>query len=80
MVAGANEARDGQIALGEHFPAGAGSPVMLLIDEGDIRTVVSTLEANDGVDQVMGVSAIVFNHVFQFPGSDQRCRCMRSCS
>lgn len=57
MVAGANEARDGQIALGEHFPAGAGSPVMLLINEGDIRTVVSTLEANDGVEQVMGVSA-----------------------
>lgn len=56
MVAGANEARDGQIALGEHFPAGAGSPVMLVIAEGDLREVVTTLEQHDGIDRITGVS------------------------
>lgn len=33
LVLGQSEARDGQEALGEHFPGGSGSPVYVLVDE-----------------------------------------------
>jgi RND superfamily putative drug exporter len=35
LVLGASEARDGQVALGEHFPGGSGSPVLLASDGVD---------------------------------------------
>ena len=52
LVLGASEARDGQEALGEHFPGGSGSPVQVIVDEGEMEAAVTTLLANDGVDSV----------------------------
>lgn len=52
LVLGASEARDGQQALGEHFPGGSGSPVQVVVDEGDMGAVVELLLSNDGVDSV----------------------------
>src|SRR5699024_2253330 len=34
LVLGASEARDGQAALGEHFPGGSGSPAYVVADAG----------------------------------------------
>src|SRR5699024_6345445 len=36
LVLGASEARDGQVALGKHFPGGSGSPVQVVTNEDDI--------------------------------------------
>src|SRR5690554_2181062 len=52
LVLGASEARDGQEALGEHFPGGSGSPAQIIVDEGEMEAAVVALLANDGVDSV----------------------------
>ncbi|GAA1852136.1 MMPL family transporter [Microbacterium koreense] len=52
LVLGESQARDGQDALGEHFPAGSGSPVYVIAPEGDLVEVVETLEATSGVESV----------------------------
>ena len=36
LVLGASEARDGQEVLAEHFPAGSGSPVYVIVPEEDL--------------------------------------------
>src|SRR5690606_19628769 len=36
LVLGASEARDGQVALGEHFPGGSGSPAYVVVDEDSL--------------------------------------------
>ena len=45
-------AREGQIALGEHFPAGQGSPLQVITDEGELDAVAETLLANSHIDSV----------------------------
>jgi RND superfamily putative drug exporter len=52
LVLGESSARDGQVALGEHFPAGAGSPVQVITDEDDLEAAAAVLLAEDGIDEV----------------------------
>ena len=52
LVIGASEARDGQTALGEHFPGGSGSPASVIVPEESLQDVADVLLANDGVDSV----------------------------
>ncbi|KYJ97604.1 MMPL family transporter [Microbacterium sp. CH1] len=52
LVLGASEARDGQVALGEHFPGGSGSPVSVIVDEDRLQDAADVLLANDGIDGV----------------------------
>ena len=57
LVLGTSEARDGQIALGEHFPGGSGSPVQVVVDEEQMDAVVDALLAHDGIDGVSVTAA-----------------------
>lgn len=50
LVVGASEARDGQIALGEHFPGGSGSPATVIIDEAEAQTALEKALDVTGVD------------------------------
>ena len=52
LVLGTSEARDGQVALGEHFPGGSGSPVYVVVDESSMQDAVDVLLADDGIDSV----------------------------
>jgi RND superfamily putative drug exporter len=52
LVLGASEARDGQEALAEHFPAGSGSPVYVIVPEEDLVATVEVLDDSDGVESV----------------------------
>ena len=57
LVLGASQARDGQIALGEHFPGGAGSPVQVVADEDQLEAVADVLLDAPGIDAVSVTSA-----------------------
>ncbi|MFJ6532204.1 MMPL family transporter [Microbacterium sp. NPDC091662] len=57
LVLGASEARDGQVALGEHFPGGSGSPVYVVVKEDRLQDAADVLLANDGVDGVTVTAA-----------------------
>ncbi|MEV7608090.1 MMPL family transporter [Microbacterium sp. NPDC089320] len=57
LVLGASEARDGQVALGEHFPGGSGSPVYVVVAEDRLRDAADVLLADDGVDGVSVTAA-----------------------
>ncbi|WP_194763686.1 MMPL family transporter [Microbacterium sp. UFMG61] len=52
LVLGASEARDGQVALGEHFPGGSGSPVYVVVQEDRLQDAADVLLADDGIDGV----------------------------
>ncbi|MGO3660677.1 MMPL family transporter [Microbacterium gubbeenense] len=52
LVLGASEARDGQAALGEHFPGGSGSPAYVIAPEDEMQETVDALLSNDGVTDV----------------------------
>lgn len=52
LVLGTSEARDGQNALGEHFPGGSGSPVQVVVDEADLQEAADIMLANSGIDGV----------------------------
>ena len=56
LVLGASEAREGQRALGEHFPGGSGSPVFVLVPEDELQPVADLLLADDGIDGVTVLS------------------------
>lgn len=56
LVLGASEARDGQQALGEHFPGGSGSPVYVLTPEAQLESTAQTLIDAQGVDSVAVVA------------------------
>jgi putative drug exporter of the RND superfamily len=57
LVLGASEARDGQVELAEHFPAGSGSPVYVIVPEDEVGGAVEVLDAAEGVDAVAAASA-----------------------
>ena len=57
LVLGASEARDGQDVLAEHFPAGSGSPVSVIVAEDAVADAVDVLTASDGIDSVAAASA-----------------------
>ncbi len=52
LVLGASEARDGQDVLGEHFPAGSGSPVYVIVPEEHVVEAVAILDDSDGIESV----------------------------
>lgn len=52
VVLGESEARDGQAVLAEHFPAGSGSPVYVIVPEAELAATAETLDANDGVESL----------------------------
>lgn len=52
LVLGYSEARDGQDVLAEHFPAGSGSPVYVIVPESDLAAAVTVLDDSDGIDSV----------------------------
>lgn len=52
LVIGSSEARDGQVALGEHFPGGSGSPIYVVVDEAALQDTADVLLANQGIDSV----------------------------
>ncbi|MGG7509523.1 MMPL family transporter [Plantibacter sp. YIM 135249] len=56
LILGSSEARDGQTALGEHFPAGSASPVYVLTEEADAAKVIGILQDTDGLDGVQVIS------------------------
>lgn len=56
LVLGVSEARDGQAALGEHFPGGSGSPAMVVTPSGSLQQTADTLLAHPGVDSVAVVA------------------------
>lgn len=52
LVLGASEARDGQDVLAEHFPAGSGSPVYVVVPEDDLAATAEVLADSDGIESV----------------------------
>lgn len=52
LVLGYSEAREGQDVLSEHFPAGSGSPVYVIVPESDLADAAEILDDNAGVDAV----------------------------
>lgn len=57
LVLGSSQARDGQVALGEHFPGGSGSPVRVVADEDQLQAVADVLLTSPGIDGVSVTSA-----------------------
>ncbi len=57
LVLGASEARDGQTALGEHFPAGSGRPVLVVVEASALQAAADVLLAQDGIESVTVRSA-----------------------
>ncbi|MBW4094767.1 MAG: MMPL family transporter [Acidobacteria bacterium] len=59
LVLGHSEARDGQAVLGEHFPAGTGSPVLVVVPKSELQLAANTMLTLDGIKTVSVVSAAV---------------------
>ncbi|WP_417510914.1 MMPL family transporter [Microbacterium sp.] len=57
LVLGSSQAREGQTALGEHFPGGSGSPVYVVVPEDELQDAADVLLANDGIDSVAVTAA-----------------------
>jgi RND superfamily putative drug exporter len=57
LILGQSEARDGQVALGEHFPGGSGSPALIVAPEADLADVAATVLGTDGVTSLTVTSA-----------------------
>lgn len=56
LVLGASEARVGQEVLGEHFPAGSGSPAYVIVPEEDVVDAVGIMADSDGIESVAAAS------------------------
>jgi len=52
VVEGHSQARDGQTALGKHFPQGSGSPAVIVASEGSLQAVGKEALATSGVSSV----------------------------
>jgi RND superfamily putative drug exporter len=57
FVLGESQARDGQALLGEHFPAGSGTPAVIVGPEADLQAMADVALDTDGVESVTVVSA-----------------------
>ncbi|WP_067246867.1 MMPL family transporter [Microbacterium resistens] len=57
LVLSASDAREGQAALGEHFPGGSGSPASVVVDADDLQEATDLLLAREGVEGVAVVTA-----------------------
>jgi RND superfamily putative drug exporter len=58
LVLGDSPARDGQVLLGEHFPAGSGSPAVIV---GSVDLITELADAAADLDGVDGVEALSDN-------------------
>lgn len=56
LVLTASDARDGQQALGQHFPGGSGSPVTILVDESKLQQTADRLLEHAGIESVAVIS------------------------
>ncbi|NEM91021.1 MMPL family transporter [Galbitalea soli] len=52
VVLGASQARDGQDALGRHFPKGSGSPAVVLAPAASLASTAATVLGTRGVDSL----------------------------
>jgi RND superfamily putative drug exporter len=52
VVEGTSQARDGQSALGKHFPKGSGSPALIVVSQGYVDPASSIALGTTGVDSV----------------------------
>jgi RND superfamily putative drug exporter len=57
IVQGYSQARDGQAALGKHFPQGSGSPALIVVAEGSLTAAAAIALNTAGVDSVTVVAA-----------------------
>ncbi|MGW9169213.1 MMPL family transporter [Agromyces sp. NPDC055658] len=57
FVLGESQARDGQATIGEHFPAGSGTPAVIIGPEDELQAMADVALATPGVDSVSVVSA-----------------------
>jgi RND superfamily putative drug exporter len=57
LVLGSSQAREGQTALGEHFPGGSGSPVYVVVAEDSLQDAADMLLTSDGIDSVAVTAA-----------------------
>jgi RND superfamily putative drug exporter len=56
LVLGTSEARDGQAVLAEHFPAGSGSPVYVIVPEEHVAKTVEVMTGSEGIESVTAAS------------------------
>lgn len=56
LVLGSSPARDGQVALGEHFPGGSGSPAIIVGDADRLTELADAAAGLLGVDGVVALS------------------------
>jgi RND superfamily putative drug exporter len=52
VVEGYSQARDGQTALGKHFPQGSGSPAVIVADKGSLQDVATKALDTSGISSV----------------------------
>lgn len=57
FVLGQSQARDGQRLLGEHFPAGSGTPAVVIGPEADLQAMAGVALDADGVESVAVLAA-----------------------
>jgi putative drug exporter of the RND superfamily len=57
LILSHSEARDGQVALGTHFPGGSGSPAIIVGPEGALDRVVDAARGTPGVQSVSVVAS-----------------------
>jgi RND superfamily putative drug exporter len=57
VVEGYSQARDGQTALGKHFPQGSGSPAVIVADKGSLQDVANKVLDTSGVSSVAVLSS-----------------------
>ena len=57
FVLGESQAREGQVALGEHFPGGSGSPAYVAVPQDELGRAAEVLLGTEGVDQVSVATA-----------------------
>ena len=57
LVLGPSQARDGQVALGKHFPGGSGSPTYVVTEQDQLQEVADVLLRSDGVESVVITTA-----------------------
>jgi len=57
VVEGYSQARDGQAALGKHFPQGSGSPAVIVADQGSLQDVATKALDTSGVSSVTVLSS-----------------------
>ncbi|MBH1980208.1 MMPL family transporter [Candidatus Saccharibacteria bacterium] len=52
LILGQSDARDGQVLIDKHFPAGSGTPAQVIVPTEHVSGIVTALEKDPGVDTV----------------------------